>query len=641
MASDLDDPRTHLQHARRSGATERRMPTARQDHLNIYSIASHSSSNSHSLKRKKSSESASTESAVTAPEDDHGNGMRLRGRESVLVNTLAPPRPFIAPRRSRPRLDDNYREARPEREPSARESSRRTHPVAMTTSGSGSQRRENIEYTLDHGRRDKGKGVDRTVISTVPPASRRPLPEPPEPPNEVGRGKTRERSDRHVYSGPLAHAEFERMRKEIEAWKKAAADNKKTAKKQAKKIEELKAQVNAGTLARKEQETQVQTLRAKVEKKEELITTIEHSLQCQICMDLLNRPYALSPCGHILCLHCLREWFRKAPPSADDSDIEDDPHYILNRSKSCPCCRAVVIRRPVPVFVVKSVATAISNYKAGTGARGRRSPSPDGNDPWKGLFPSSDDDEEADLDSSGDDEVYEDALGWAMQGLHAGLRGELGHQIAMNRRYMLRYDDDSASGSGSDDDEVDDDEDDEDDDVDGGSLDGEGSDTYEGIYVAAQWEPPRATVDPEDYVFRNEGVAASTLQILRRGCTIDMIRIFGIGYSHSRGLVAHLHSLEEIWPYPDNGLDGGTMPRNNRVFLGWNVQLDEADISGEAYMQDVLNDMKENPARWTWTQRAISRRPAFDVKRLMRVEDVEDYDTTDTEVWLDANDPYH
>ncbi|GLB43372.1 putative RING-type zinc-finger [Lyophyllum shimeji] len=507
--------------------------------------------------------------------------------------------------------------------------------------------------SAEHGRRDTGKGVDRSATSSSHLHTRIHLVEPQEPLNETLRDKHHDRPDRHSYSGPLAHAEFERMRKEIEAWKKAAADHKKASKKQAKKIEELKAQVLAETLAKKEQEQQVLTLKAKVEKKEELITTIENSLQCQICMDLLHQPYALSPCGHILCLLCLQEWFRKAPPSANDSDIDDDERdaYILTRSKSCPCCRAVVTRRPVPVFLVKAVATALFKYKAGTGeGHARRSPSPDGNDPWKGLFPASDEEDEGDSDSSEeDDDEYEDALGWAMHGLEAGLvRGALAHRLMTDRRYVLRYDEDDYSSidSGGDDDggvyrrEDDDDDDDDEDDEEGPySEDEDGYDIDENVYVPAQWEPPSVTVDPEDYVFRNEGVAASTLRMLRRGCTLDMIRIFSITYSHNRGLVAHLHSLDEIWPYPDNGLPGGTMPRNNRVFLGWNIKLDPADHSGEAYMQEILSELKENPARWTWAERS-NVRGAYDVKRLVRMEEVEDYDTTDTEVWLDAHDPY-
>ncbi|KAG5641794.1 hypothetical protein DXG03_004180 [Asterophora parasitica] len=437
------------------------------------------------------------------------------------------------------------------------------------------------------------------------------------------------------------------------------------------KIEELKAQVVAESLAKKEQDVQLQNLKADAEKREELITAIDTSMQCQICMDTLHRPYSLSPCGHVLCLNCLQEWFRKAPPAADDSDMDpneqDDPHYILTRSKSCPCCRAVVTRRPVPIFVVKAITTALAKYKSGPGAgSGRRSPSPDQEDPWRGLFrPSSGEEEEEeeeedgdvdDIDISSDDE-YGDVIGW---GLHGGFQTRdihIAHRLALSQQsYMLRYEggDDSGSGSatgsasGSEDGIGIDDEDgaengslgsiDSDDEVDISAQD-----VY-GVYVPAEWEPPSVTV-AEEYVSRNEGVASSTLRLLRRGCTLDMIRLFGMAYTHSRGLVAHLWSLDELWPDELWSFPTNTVPRNHRVFLGWNVKLGEADYSGERYMRWVLTDLKENPTRWTWVERTNtageSVRGAYDVTRLVRLQDVEDYDTTDTEVWLDANDSYH
>ena len=145
---------------------------------------------------------------------------------------------------------------------------------------------------------------------------------------------------------------------------------------------------------------------------------------------------SLAPCRHILCLTCLQQWFRKAPPSTDDLDemdidSETDPEYTLNRPKSCPCCRAVVIRRPVPVFVVKAVAAALRKAK-GVGETGGGSPVSTGSsseqDPWKGLFPSAGDDDSSegyneDEDEDDEDEdVTEELEAWGM-GLYAGLGG--------------------------------------------------------------------------------------------------------------------------------------------------------------------------------------------------------------------------
>ncbi|KAJ6521346.1 hypothetical protein DFH09DRAFT_1425042 [Mycena vulgaris] len=60
-------------------------------------------------------------------------------------------------------------------------------------------------------------------------------------------------------------------------------------------------------------------------------------------------------------------------------DPEEREWCILHREKSCPCCRAHVLRRPVPVFVVKSVVTALCNATTQPVAVHDA-------DPWKGLF---------------------------------------------------------------------------------------------------------------------------------------------------------------------------------------------------------------------------------------------------------------
>ncbi|KAG6841452.1 hypothetical protein C0991_010877 [Blastosporella zonata] len=545
------------------------------------SLSNLSLSNLPSEKRNKSSDSLSTDTAVTAPEEVQGRGDKHIDHAANSTTRG----PLIVPRKSRPKLEDQ-RSCRSDKDSGIRESNRKSTATAGQDVGASKKEHTTEQAIVGHGRRDKGKAVDRST--------RRSLPEPSE---QVDL----ERLDNLPYSGPLAHAEFERMKKEIEAWKKAAADNKKQAKKQAK-----------------------------------LITTIESSLQCQICMDIIHRPYALSPCGHILCLLCLQEWFRKAPSGAHDdhmnpNEFEDDRNFILNRSKSCPCCRAVITRRPIPIFLVKAIATAFSNHKAAAAApiASERSPTPTDDDPWKGFFYASDDDaDDADdgFDEESDDEVYEDAIGWAMQGLQLGIRGEL----------LRAFEEDVESESGSEFevggvDLEDMDEDEPDGDAD--SANSYGSDEDESVYVAARWEPPSVVVDPEMYAF-NQGMAASILPMLRRGCTFEMIRLFEITYSHSRGLVANLPSLEEDFV----DLIQMVVARNNRIFLGWNVHLDGEDYTGEVYMHRVMREMRENPEQWMWTERTRYR-GAFDVKLMVRIEDVEDYDTTDTEDWL-ASDPY-
>ena len=74
---------------------------------------------------------------------------------------------------------------------------------------------------------------------------------------------------------------------------------------------------------------------------------------CQICLDLLHKPFALSPCGHVSCYGCLVNWF-KADQQPDG--LEDG--YIY-RKKACPQCRAVVRGRPIEAWNVKDMVTAL------------------------------------------------------------------------------------------------------------------------------------------------------------------------------------------------------------------------------------------------------------------------------------------
>lgn len=79
-------------------------------------------------------------------------------------------------------------------------------------------------------RKDKGKAVDRGHISHSG-SSRR---DRDVSTDDARRSKHQERADKHVYFGPLAHAEFERMKREIENLKKAAQENNRKAKRQTK-----------------------------------------------------------------------------------------------------------------------------------------------------------------------------------------------------------------------------------------------------------------------------------------------------------------------------------------------------------------------------------------------------------------------
>lgn len=72
-----------------------------------------------------------------------------------------------------------------------------------------------------------------------------------------------------------------------------------------------------------------------------LLQTLESSLDdirslivCRVCVRPLFEPYTIE-CGHTFCYGCLIQWFEK------------DRHQ-----KTCPDCRASVIRQPAPAYLV-------------------------------------------------------------------------------------------------------------------------------------------------------------------------------------------------------------------------------------------------------------------------------------------------
>jgi len=385
----------------------------------------------------------------------------------------------------------------------------------------------------------------------------------------------------------------------------------------------------------------------------QLLLSIESSVQCQICMDLLAKPFAcvtpretvfsllitqrrLSPCGHVLCLSCLQEWFRKAPPTLDDMDIDPeeltDPHYILMRSKSCPSCRAPVKHRPVPVFMVKAVAAALIKAKPASASTPLFNcadhTDAESDDPWKGIFPSSDeDDSDMESESESDEEDGEDFVHFY-------------HSRHLRRAIFPSMD----STDSEIEDEEDDDGDDEDDQDDGAeegdevtSSDGEVEDDRDSVYVVPRWAPPRVNIDRTQYNLADDDIQL-LIKLLQRGCTWDMLKNNEISYSHESGIVVSLPSLHDLPGSDDDSNFEMDIEGKNRIFLGWNIILDEDDADGEVFLLDMLEDMKRNPRRWQFTPRP-GVLGAVDVRRLVRASEVEDYDTTDTEVnWIDAED---
>ncbi|KAJ7623736.1 hypothetical protein FB45DRAFT_752056 [Roridomyces roridus] len=429
------------------------------------------------------------------------------------------------------------------------------------------------------------------------------------------------------FAGPAAAAEYERMRKEMETLKKAVHDSKKQLKKQSKTIEELKAQVVSETQAREtaraEHEKQLALVSAKSVKNEELIQTIQVSLQCQICIELVSKPYAVVPCGHILCLECLQQWFRSAPSNGSDDesmDPETQEELLLTRDKSCPCCRARVTRRPIPIFLVKSLASALrtAGVVSTPSVAGAEE---DDADPWKGLFlpeyssSASDDEEEYHEYASFSDGELDDPMPLGMSAYQ--------HQLA--RFY--------ASGSEDSDGEVEAHLVDEDD---SSSSAGENSDSdgeHHGDYSYARWEPPTQvamdlhTSDPQ---------FQALLKMQRRGCTPMLIHLFNMRYTHDEGLVLHVNSLDPHTSEAD--LEAG----RNRLFVGWNLTVPEEEPGEEVgatekqFVLRQLRDIRAHPERWIVLQRpGYNGRGIMDARRLAPMnEDAEVYDTSDSEAYV-------
>jgi hypothetical protein len=264
-------------------------------------------------------------------------------------------------------------------------------------------------------------------------------------------------------------------------------------------------------------------------------------------------------------------------------DDPNDPDYILYRRKYCPCCRAEVKHRPVPVFLVKSIATTLIKAKSTRSTGKQASPpvmDPD-TDVWAGLFPEVHEEEDYDDGNEGEEEVD--------------------------------FDDD------------DDDDDDSGEDAEYSSSSdqyfayGTDSDTepYNGIYVPARWQPPTVTVDSEDYAFSD--VNEEQLAMVRRGVTLPMIERYQMYYTHQDGLVAICDDGDGICT----------------VYLGWSVCLDEDDTDGVEFMNWIIHDAFERPHRWD--VRVGERDGEWEARRLVKPEDVSFYDTTDTEEWVERD----
>lgn len=297
----------------------------------------------------------------------------------------------------------------------------------------------------------------------------------------------------------------------------------------------------------------------------------------------LSNVYSLSPCGHVLCLGCLQNWFRTAP--GDDDDMYDDgPDSVLYRRKTCPVCRTVVSHRPIPLFLVKSIAAAIDKARGAAEPPSRSSPAPEG-DPWQGIFP---EDLAPEDMSEGSHrygyDAYEDDFDdpdYDPEWRDLESEREFGSE---DENWPFDY------GYGSDDDAA----------------------PYEGEYVRPRWEPPSHEVYLDDYPY---DLSQDKITILRRGVPLSMIDIFDVSYTHDYGMRAVV-----------NG---------NVVYLGWNIELHPGDVNGEEFMEWVEADIYGRPERW---EREIDGHAGTWIAwRLVREDEPPEegeYETTDSEAYV-------
>ncbi|KAF8330879.1 uncharacterized protein EI90DRAFT_1107972 [Cantharellus anzutake] len=123
-------------------------------------------------------------------------------------------------------------------------------------------------------------------------------------------------------------------------------------------------------------------------KHENVLSSLQNALQCQICLEMLWKPYLVTPCGHVLCEGCLKGWFT----TNCDSEEPIVPHL---RKKTCPYCRTEVKTRPVSVYLIKSAVSTIipsldpSSYTHPEEDASQRDQfgTLEVKDVWEGIFP--------------------------------------------------------------------------------------------------------------------------------------------------------------------------------------------------------------------------------------------------------------
>jgi hypothetical protein len=263
----------------------------------------------------------------------------------------------------------------------------------------------------------------------------------------------------------------------------------------------------------------------------------------------------------------------------------DHPDHLMLRRKTCPCCRATVVRRPVPVFAIKAITSCLNKMREVPEGECLASPvvvAGETVDPWEGLFPPV------------DKEGFDIDMGF-------------------------------SDGDGSNDSW----DDEDDDSSDGGYFDEGvfeyGTDSeeegYTGDYVPQLWEPPLVVLSYED----TRHLMGEARSLIRRGATEAMMEAFEMHYTHSEGLsvvISRHHPLPN-WPTTPEWRNGGTL------MLGWNVELSADDFDGRRFVNWALAEVWLKGYKW----RVTNNNGLWTAQRLMPERDVEDYTTSDTSAY--------
>ena len=244
----------------------------------------------------------------------------------------------------------------------------------------------------------------------------------------------------------------------------------------------------------------------------------------------------MSPCGHVLCQSCLQEWFKSAPLQQEEIDRnDDDPIPTIYRKKTCPCCRAHIILRPTPVFLIKDLSTSFvekpeggpdTNFDpaAGSIANDRAD-----EDPWDGIFPEQVAFSDEEYFSGSEDEAWGDGFGSDVSSDDSRV---LRLRLFSDEEGELQIDDDDMSEE----EYAERDEDESDVEMDRVEDDEEEDERYAGSrYGRPPWSPPAFMNAVSRRVARRAN--SEHVELMQRGASSEMIRKYRLRME-DEGIVA-------------------------------------------------------------------------------------------------------